>query len=274
MPEFAKVKAACIQLNTGMDPEEGIARAAKWIREAAAQGAQLIATPENTPFLIAAKKDLMARAEPEEGNSQLAALRALAAELRVHLLVGSIAVRVSEDRCANRSFLLLPDGRVSASYDKMHMFDVNLGGDENYRESSHHRPGAKPVLAETPWGKLGLTICYDLRFPQLYRLLARRGATMLSVPSAFTVGTGRAHWHVLLRARAIETGAFVLAPAQTGTHECGRETYGHSLIVGPWGEVLADAGTEPGIIFAELDMEAAAEARRRLPTLEHERPLE
>jgi deaminated glutathione amidase len=268
-----KVMAACIQLNTGMDPKENVARASEWITRAAAQGAELIATPENTTFLVAGKRDLMARAEPADSNSQLAAFRVLAAELKVHLLIGSIAVRVEENRCANRSFLISPEGAVIASYDKIHMFDVDLGGGESYRESNQHRPGTEPVLAGTPWGGLGITICYDLRFPQLYRHLARKGADMLAVPSAFTVGTGKAHWEVLLRARAIETGCFVLAPAQTGTHECGRQTWGHSLIIGPWGEALADGGTQPGIIMAELDMEAVAEARRRLPTFDHERPI-
>ncbi|MFP3944022.1 MAG: carbon-nitrogen hydrolase family protein [Alphaproteobacteria bacterium] len=273
MSEAPKLKAACVQLNTGMDPREGVARTSEWVRRAAAEGAELVATPENSSFLVDGKRDLLARAEPEENNSQLAAFRALAVELNIHLLIGSIAVRVSQDRCANRSFLIAPDGEVIASYDKMHMFDVNLGGAQNYRESNQHRPGTKPVLAETPWGLMGLTICYDLRFPYLYRHLAQRGADMLSVPSAFTKGTGKAHWHVLLRARAIETGAFVLAPAQTGTHECGRKTYGHSLIVGPWGEVLADGGTAPGIILADLDFASVAEARRRLPALQHDREL-
>ena len=273
MASAPKMKAACIQLNSGMDPTENITRASEMIARAAADGAELIATPENTSFLVAGKKDMMARAEPEDGNSQLAAFRVLAAELKVHLLIGSIAVRVEENRCANRSFLISPAGAVTASYDKIHMFDVDLGAGESYRESNQHRPGTKPVLANTPWGGLGMTICYDLRFPQLYRHLARRGADLLAVPSAFTVGTGKAHWHVLLRARAIETGCFVLAPAQTGAHECGRQTYGHSLIIGPWGEVLADGGTEPGTIMADLDMAAVAEARRRLPTLDHERPL-
>ncbi len=188
--------------------------------------------------------------------------------------MGSLAIRLEAERLANRSYLIDPHGRVAASYDKIHMFDVQLSEREGYRESSTFRPGARAVVAETPLGPIGLTVCYDLRFPYLYRALAHAGAKILTIPSAFTRVTGEAHWHVLLRARAIEAGAYVIAPAQCGAHAGGRRTYGHSLIVAPWGEVLADGGAEPGFVIAEIDLAAVAEARRRVPSLDHDRAYE
>jgi predicted amidohydrolase len=204
----------------------------------------------------------------------LAALRDLAGELGVWLLAGSLVVRLAADRLANRSYLIGPGGDISARYDKIHMFDVEIPDGQSYRESRAYRPGGRAVTADLPWGRLGLTVCYDLRFPQLFRALAKGGADFISVPSAFTKFTGRAHWHVLLRARAIETGCFVFAPAQCGTHAEGRKTYGHSLIVAPWGEVLAEGGEEPGLITAEIDPAEIGKARAMVPSLTHDRPFE
>ena len=190
------------------------------------------------------------------------------------MLVGSLAIKVSETKTANRSFLLDPNGRVAARYDKIHLFDTDPGSGESYRESNTVEGGHRAVLAGTPWGKIGLTICYDLRFPRLYRRLAKAGAFLIAAPSAFTETTGKAHWRVLLRARAIENGCFMIAPAQGGAHANGRRTYGHSLIVGPWGDVLAEGGVDPGIIVADIDPGEAAAARARVPSLQHDRPFD
>ena len=198
----------------------------------------------------------------------------MAAELGIWLLIGSVAIKVSDTKTANRSVLFDPKGGIAARYDKIHMFDVDLPSGEKYRESNTVAGGDRAVTADLPWGRVGLTICYDMRFPHLYRSLAQSGAFLLTVPSAFTETTGKAHWHVLLRARAIENGAFVVAPAQGGTHANGRETYGHSLIVAPWGEVLAEAGTDPCVIVADIDPVLSAEARARVPNLRHDRPFE
>jgi len=208
---------------------------------------------------------------PEEDDPALAAFRTLAEELDIWLLIGSLAIKVSETKTANRSFLIAPRGTIVARYDKVHLFDVDLPSGEQYRESRTVAGGAAAVTADLPWGRLGLSVCYDLRFPQLYRALSKAGAVVLSVPSAFTETTGRAHWHVLLRARAVENGAFVIAPAQGGVHANGRRTFGHSLIVSPWGDILAEGGTEPGVVFAHIDPEEAAAARGRIPSLQHDR---
>ncbi|MGE4219659.1 MAG: carbon-nitrogen hydrolase family protein, partial [Alphaproteobacteria bacterium] len=214
----------------------------------------------------------MAAARVEAEEPALAAYRALAAELGIWLLAGSLVVKLTDDeRMANRSFLIDPQGNVAARYDKIHMFDVDLANGERYRESATFRPGDRMVVAETPWGGLGMTVCYDVRFPYLYRTLAKAGAGIIAVPAAFTRPTGQAHWHVLLRARAIETGCFVIAPAQCGVHEDGRQTYGHALIVSPWGEVLADAGEAPGLAMATLDLNAVEQARAMVPSLTHDR---
>ena len=189
----------------------------------------------------------------------------MARKLGIYVHVGSLAIKISPDRAANRGFLIDPKGEIAARYDKIHMFDVDLEGGESYRESRTYRPGEQAVLADLPWGRLGLTICYDLRFPALYRALAEAGATMLTIPSAFTQQTGEAHWHVLIRARAIENGCFVFAAAQGGKHENGRETFGHSLIVDPWGRILAEGGIEPGVVMAEIDLGEVAKARSRDP---------
>lgn len=269
---MSKFTAACVQMTSTDDVEGNIAQASSLIRAARKAGADFIATPENTG-IMAARGDLsIARARHENEHEALIAYRQLAGELGCWLLIGSLGVRIEgETRVANRSFLIGPDGVVRASYDKIHMFDVTLASGESYRESRNFRPGERAVCAELPWARLGLTVCYDLRFPQLYRALAHAGAGVLSVPSAFTRPTGEAHWHVLLRARAIETGSFVIAPAQCGTHPGNRRTYGHSLIVGPWGEVLADGGEEPGVVLAEIDMAAVAKARGQIQALDHDR---
>ena len=264
-------RAACIQLRSGEDVAENVRAASALIREAAAGGAHFIATPENTTLMAADAGAKLASSCSAADDPALPAFAALAKELGVHLLIGSLAIKVSETKTANRSVLFKPDGRMGARYDKIHLFDVDLDGGEHYAESATVAGGGQAVLAPTPWGKLGLTVCYDVRFPQLYRALALGGAFAFTVPSAFTVPTGEAHWHVLLRARAIENGAFVIAPAQGGAHANGRKTYGHSLIVGPWGEVLAEAGTEPGVIYAEIDPGLSAAARAKLPNLRHAR---
>ena len=268
---MSKFTAACVQLRSSEDIAENISSASKLIREAAKAGAQFIATPENTSLMAADGGAKLAHSTSEDKDTALAAFRALATELNVHLLVGSLAIKVSDTKTANRSFLIAPDGNVTARYSKIHLFDVDLPSGETYRESNTVAGGDEAVIAQTPWGKLGLSICYDIRFPQLYRKLANAGAFAFTAPSAFTVTTGKAHWHVLLRARAIENGAFMIAPAQGGTHANGRSTYGHSLIVGPWGEILAEGGTDSGIFLAEIDPELSKKARAELPSLRHDR---
>jgi predicted amidohydrolase len=267
-------RAACIQLRSGEDVAENVRAASALIREAAAGGAQFIATPENTTLMAPDAGAKLASSFAASDDPALPAFAALAQDLSVHLLIGSLAIKVGESKTANRSILFRPDGRMAARYDKIHLFDVELDGGESYAESATVAGGSQAVLAPTPWGGIGMTVCYDVRFPALYRALANAGAFAFTVPSAFTVPTGEAHWHVLLRARAIENGAFVFAPAQGGTHANGRRTYGHSLIVGPWGEVLAEAGTDPGVIYADIDPAASAAARAKLPSLRHGRDFE
>lgn len=268
------LRLACIQLCSGTDVDENVRVTEGFVREAAGAGAQLIATPEMTSLLAGNRAELQEKARPQEEDTALPRFQALANDLGVWLLLGSLPVLLEDGRAANRSFLIDAGGRLVAAYDKIHMFDVDLDGGESYRESASYRPGEKAVLADTPWGPLGLTICYDMRFPYLYRDLAQAGARLISVPSAFTRPTGAAHWEVLLRARAIETGAFIFAPAQTGEHQSGRKTYGHSLIVAPWGEVLADGGTETGVTLADLDFAKVDAARKRVPSLSHDRSYE
>ena len=269
----ATFKAALVQLRTGKSVDANIEAASRLIRQAAAQGASFVATPETTSLMELGAERLFANIVREENDRALLAFRHLAAELGLYLLIGSLAVLAGEGKAANRSFLIGPDGRILARYDKIHMFDVDLGNGEAYRESKNYQAGEVAVLADLPFGRLGLSICYDLRFPHLYRALAHGGADFLTVPSAFTQQTGAAHWHVLLRARAIETGCFVLAPAQGGTHENGRETFGHSMIIAPWGEVLAEAGTDPCVILADIDVARVREARSRVPSLSHDRDI-
>jgi len=266
--------AACIQLASDIEPEANVQAAAEAIRRARDAGADFILTPETTDMMEMKRRDAFAKAKGEAEHAGLAQLRALAGELGCWLLIGSLVIRLSDERLANRSFLIDPAGRVAARYDKIHMFDVEVPDGQSYRESKAYQAGGTAVLADLPWGRLGMTVCYDLRFPQLYRALAQAGADFVAVPSAFTRLTGRAHWHVLLRARAIETGSFVLAPAQCGETSQGRQTYGHSLIVAPWGEVLAEAGEAPGMILAEIDPARVAEARRMIPALGHNRSFD
>ena len=265
--------AACIQLTAGPELAPNIRIAGERIREAHAAGADFVLTPENTTMIEPRRALLLEKAVAEARPPAIPAFADLAAELGIWLLIGSLAIKVEAERCANRSYLFDPRGRVAARYDKIHMFDVDLASGERYRESTNFRPGAAAAVADLPWGRLGLTVCYDLRFPQLYRALAQAGAAFISVPSAFTRPTGEAHWQVLLRARAIETGCYILAPAQCGEHAEGRKTWGHSLIVSPWGEIVAEAGEEPAIISARIDPAAVAAARRMIPALTHDRPL-
>ena len=265
--------AACVQMTSGPDPEANIAAVSDLVRRAHDAGAALVMTPETTDMIAPRRALALEKARGEAEHAGLSAFRALAAELGIWLLAGSFVVRHSAERLANRSFLIDPEGGLAARYDKIHMFDVEIPDGQSYRESRAYEAGRETVVADLPWGRLGLTICYDLRFPQLYRALAHGGADFLTVPSAFTRFTGQAHWHVLLRARAIETGCFVFAPAQCGHHANGRETYGHSLIVAPWGEVLADGGEEPGIVMAEIDPAAVAKARAMVPSLTHDRAI-
>jgi predicted amidohydrolase len=263
--------AAMVQMRTGLLPEPSLEQATQLIREAAVAGADYVQTPEVSNMMQVNRAALFEHLATEEDDRSLKAYRALAAELKIHLNIGSLAVKASPERAANRSFLIGPDGEVIAKYDKIHMFDIDLGNGERYHESANYQPGETAVMADLPWGRIGLTICYDLRFPALYRALAEGGASFLTVPSAFTKKTGEAHWHTLLRARAIENGCFVFAAAQGGLHENKRETYGHSLIVDPWGAVLAEAGTEPGIILAKIDPAKVETARKTVPSLQHGR---
>ena len=272
MPE-ARFTAACVQMRSGRDPAANRDAAVAGVREASARGAAYVQTPEMTSLVERSRERLFAHVTTEEQDPTLAALREAARQTGTVVQIGSIAVRAG-DKIANRAYLIGADGEILASYDKLHLFDVDLPSGERWRESATYSGGACAVLAETPWATLGLTICYDIRFPALYRALAEAGADVLTAPACFTRQTGEAHWHVLQRARAIETGAFVISAAQGGRHEDGRETYGHSLIVDPWGRVLADAGgDEPGIILAEIDLAQVAEARARIPSLQHGRPF-
>lgn len=265
-------KAGLVQMRSTRDVAQNIRLAGDLVRDAAGAGADFILTPENTPLMERERDLIDAASHPDDGaNPTIEAFQALAREVSRWLLLGSLAVKTDEGRLANRSVLFAPDGKIAARYDKIHMFDVTVSEAERYQESKNFRPGREAVLTRLPWGILGLSVCYDVRFPQLYRALAKGGAQFLSVPSAFTKVTGQAHWHVLLRARAIETGAYVFAPAQGGRHENGRETFGHSLIVDPWGRVIAEAGEEPAVVIAKIDPAEVEKARARIPALSHDR---
>ena len=267
------MKAALVQITSSDDPSANLPHTEHLIRQAALGGADLICTPEVTNIVSASRTRQNKVLQTEDQDQTLHRLRAVAAELGVWLSIGSLALKIDDpqDRFANRQFLISPSGAIVARYDKIHMFDVELGGQESYRESKGYRPGEQAVLSATPLGKLGLTICYDMRFPALYRMLAEAGAQIITVPSAFTVPTGRAHWETLLRARAIETGCFILAAAQCGTHAATRgrvrQTWGHSLVVAPWGEVLGNGGESPGVTVVDLDLDRVSEARRKVPSL-------
>jgi predicted amidohydrolase len=264
-------RVACLQMQTGNDLEANLESVRRMTREAARNGAGFVLTPEYALMLDGSGRTMRSRALDPDGAPALAELQSLAAEARVWLLVGSLTLRTDGERIANRSYLLDANGRVAATYDKIHMFDCVLPGGKAIRESSVYRPGQHAVVADTPWGKLGLSVCYDLRFPQLYRALARAGAWYLTIPSSFQRVTGKAHWHTLVKARAIENACFVLAPAMCGEHPGNRTTYGHTLVVDPWGEVLADGGDAPGIVYAQIDPARVEEVRRMLPCLDHDR---
>jgi predicted amidohydrolase len=267
-----RIRAACVQLRSTDDVAENIKVTSELVREAHGKGASFIATPENTCLMAPDGGAKLEKSFTEASDPALPAFRKLADTLNIWLLVGSLAIKVSDRKTANRSFLLGPGGAVVARYDKVHLFDVDLPSGETYRESNTVAPGEEAVVATLPWGRIGFSVCYDLRFPHLYRALAKQGAEILTVPSAFTETTGKAHWHVLLKARAIENACFVMAPAQGGLHANGRRTYGHSLVLGPWGDVLAEADTDPGVIVADLDFSEIAAVRARLPSLQHDRP--
>ncbi|MEO5614898.1 MAG: carbon-nitrogen hydrolase family protein [Cypionkella sp.] len=271
------MRAGLVQLTVGDDPTANLSVTQAKIAEAVAGGAGFVLTPECTNLLSSSRDHQRSVMRHEDQDETLAALRDQAAKAGIWLLVGSLGVLThdADGRFANRSFLISPTGEIAARYDKIHMFDVNVSETEVYRESAGYRPGTCAVLAETPFANIGMTVCYDVRFPHLYRRLAQGGAQIITVPAAFNHITGAAHWHTLLRARAIETGCFVLAPAQTGfhpeSHGKGRNTYGHSLAIAPWGEILADAGSEPGVSFVDLDLDAVTKARARVPSLSHDR---
>jgi deaminated glutathione amidase len=272
--DTSSFKVGLIQMRSGLDPAANLAAALELIDQAKEAGADYVLTPEMTNILAAKRDHLFANIVAEEDDLTLATLREVARKLSIYVHIGSLAIKASAEKAANRSFLIDRKGDVAARYDKIHMFDVDLPGNESYRESNNYRPGELAILADLPWGRLGMTVCYDLRFPALYRALAEAGASFLAIPSAFTRNTGEAHWHVLQRARAIENGCFVFAAAQGGKHENGRETFGHSLVVDPWGRVLAEGGIEPCVVMAEIKPSEVALARGRIPSLHHGRRFE
>ena len=267
-------RVACIQNCAGTETAPNLADCEALTREAGGAGAELILLPEYFTGLDIHGNILIPEAFAEEEHPALPLFGGLARELGAWMVLGSLAIKAGPERIYNRTYVLDPAGAAAARYDKIHLFDVDLAGGESYRESATIAPGAVVVVTDLPWGRLGLSVCYDLRFAKLYRALAQAGADFLSVPAAFTKTTGRAHWHVLLRARAIETGCYVFAPCQYGVHAGGRATYGHSLIIDPWGKVLADGGEDRGFIMADVDPAAVAKARSMIPALEHDRPFE
>jgi len=269
---MASFTAACVQLRSGKTLSENTKAAESLIRQAARDGARYVQTPEMSNVLVKSREELMARISEAGADPFLKMARGLAAELGIHLHLGSLAVLAGGGKVANRAFLIAPDGSVQATYDKIHMFDVDLPNGESWRESATYEPGTRTVIADLPFAKIGLAVCYDIRFPAVFRTQARQGAQVLTGPAAFTRQTGEAHWHVLQRARAIENGAYVISAAQGGTHEDGRETYGHSLVVDPWGKVIAELdGDEPGYLLADIDTDEVAKARGRIPAIANER---
>jgi predicted amidohydrolase len=265
-------KAACVQMRSTQNQEQNRDDAVRMIREAAAAGALFVQTPEMTNLVERSTTRLRAVVDVEDRHIVLAGLREAAREAKIWLHIGSLSVKVGE-KVANRGYMIDPEGQIAARYDKIHLFDVDLPNGEKWRESATYTGGESASVVETPWGLVGMSICYDIRFPYLYRAEAEAGAFMLTAPACFTRQTGEAHWQVLQRARAIENGAFMISAAQAGTHEDGRETYGHSIIVDPWGRVLAEAEAEPGVIMAEIDLSLVADARQRIPTMQHTRPV-
>jgi len=267
-------RVGLVQMCAGRDVGKNIATATELIRAAARGGAAYVQTPEMTNIMELERPRLLAAVRPEESDPGVVQFRALAAELGIWLHIGSLALEGAHGKPVNRSLLISPDGNISARYDKIHMFDVDLGGGESYKESANYEPGREAVVANLPWGQLGMTICYDLRFPHLHRALAKAGARFIAVPAAFTKPTGLAHWHTLLRARAIECQCYVFAAAQGGRHENGRETFGHSLVISPWGEVLAEADVQPAVTFADVELQRLDDVRRQVPSLRHDRPFD
>lgn len=271
------MKAALIQMTSGVDPVANLAATTQYLRDAAEGGAIFALTPEVTNCVSGSRTHQNDVLHHQEDDPTLKALREEAKNLGLWVLIGSLALKTNDPdgRFANRSFLISPLGKIAAQYDKIHMFDVDVSATETYRESSAFRPGEQAVIGQTDFASIGMTVCYDVRFPHLHRTLAKHGAQILTVPAAFSPVTGAAHWHTLLRARAIETGCYVLAPAQTGLHYTHknkeRRTYGHSLVVSPWGEILADAGKERGVTFVDLDLKEVAQARQRIAALDHDR---
>ncbi|MGE3228471.1 MAG: carbon-nitrogen hydrolase family protein [Hyphomicrobium sp.] len=263
-----------VQMCSGRDVARNLRDAEALIREAASGGATYVQTPEATNLMELDRQRLFAVSEPESGNASLARFSDLARDLAIWLHLGSLVIKDSPTKLANRSYVIAPSGEVTARYDKIHMFDVDLPNGDVYRESTNYAPGDQAVVAALPWGGLGLSVCYDLRFPYLYRALAHAGASFLAVPAAFTRLTGEAHWVTLLRARAIEAQCFVFAAAQGGLHEHGRETFGHSLVVSPWGQVLAEGGVQPSVIFADVDLAMVRDVRARVPSLQHDRTFD
>jgi len=270
----SKFRVGLIQTRAARSPAANLDAVVKLIGEAKERGADYVQTPEMTNIMEVGREALFTAVTPEDNDTSLATYRELARKLAIYLHIGSLAIKLTPDKAANRAFLIDPHGEIVARYDKIHMFDVDLANGESYRESRSYRPGELAVVHDLPWGRLGITVCYDLRFPALYRALAEAGASFLAIPSAFTRQTGEAHWHVLNRARAIENGCYVLAAAQGGKHENGRETFGHSLVVDPWGRIVAEGGTEPGVVMAEVDPAEVAAARSRVPSLQHGRRFE
>jgi deaminated glutathione amidase len=267
-------KVGLIAMRSGRDPQANLNAVLAAIDQAKRAGADYVQTPEMTNIMETRRDRLFANIFAEENDPTLVTLREVARKLAIYVHIGSLAIKASPEKAVNRSFLIDRKGDVAARYDKIHMFDVDLAGGESYRESNTYRAGELAVVSDLPWGRLGLTVCYDLRFPALYRALAEAGASFFSIPSAFTQQTGQAHWHVLMRARAIENGCFVLAAAQGGRHENGRETFGHSLVVDPWGCIVAEGTAEPGVVLAEIDPAEAAAARAKIPSLHHGRRFE
>ena len=268
---MSNLKVACIQTNSKSDPNINIREVSSLIRAARSSGAELITTPEVVGMLEPNREKALNKAQPENYHGVLREFRALSRDLDIWLLIGSISIKLSNGKLANRSFLINPDGQIIARYTKIHMFDVEVNDGSIYRESATYQPGTSACLARTPWGLVGLTVCYDIRFPALYRDLAKAGAKIIFIPSAFTEVTGEAHWHILQRARAIENGCFIVSAAQTGMHEQNRKTFGHSIIVDPWGNILADADKDVGFITADLDLNLVDEVRKKIPSLTHDR---
>lgn len=275
MPDAPKsFRVGLVQLCSGRDVAKNIAAASTLIREAAAGGAQYVQTPEMTNIMELDRDRLLAALRPEADDPGVTQFRFLARELGIWLHIGSLALLGESGKPVNRSLLISPAGAIAARYDKIHMFDVDLGGGETYKESASYQAGREAVIATLPWGQLGMTICYDLRFPHLHRALAKGGARFIAVPAAFTKPTGVAHWHTLLRARAIECQCYVFAATQGGRHENGRETFGHSLVISPWGEVLAEGDVQPAVTFADVELQRLDDVRRQVPSLRHDRPFD